>query len=391
MKKTFIEKNKSNIFEFSPDSRLYASSNTGEFPLNLFISKTYGKAPVNFYSDELYDKEILSFLLNNAQLVSYSCNGKIEKVLKSLDNFRGGTFFFFYKDVFVKIMVKNQDDSDDHFWSDEKNKDYESKKLFNLNFSGPVGSIFPLNDFTKFIHKSDDCKIHLFIKNSYGEFVFEPLKVKIPENMDLELNYGKQFLNVYENIETRLNQFSSGLYMFHGPSGTGKSTMIKYMAGKIKRDFIYIPTTMLETFTTDPSCLQMLIQKTNSILVLEDAEKLIMKRHGDALDSSSVSSLLNLSDGILSDILNISVIITYNCDTKDIDPALRRKGRLKAEYKFENLSTEDAKILAKHLKYPEELIETEIKQSMSLADIYNLKTQVKFYEDLVKQEKRIGF
>jgi SpoVK/Ycf46/Vps4 family AAA+-type ATPase len=134
----------------------------------------------------------------------------------------------------------------------------------------------------------------------------------------------------------------------------------------------------------------MLIQKSNSIIVLEDAEKLIMKRHGDSLDTSSVSALLNLSDGILSDILNIAVVITYNCDTKEIDPALKRKGRLKVEYKFDLLALEDAKKLALSLNYPQELIDDKIKSPMVLADIYNLEGEVKFYKEVI-QEKRIGF
>jgi len=384
------ETNNNDAYYFPEGMNMYAPNNTSDFPVNYYISHTYGKCPVHFYADELFDKEIFDFLFKNSKLVSFSCNGKLKNVCRDFKEFRGGTFFFEYKDVFVKIIKKYQDDSDSHFWDDASIKESNSNNVYNLSFCGPAGCVFPVEDFKKFIHNSEDSKIHLFIKNQYGDYAFEPLKIKNHKDIDFELNYGKSFIGVLDTIKDRINKESSGLYMFHGPSGTGKSTFIKSLTNHIQKDFIYIPTTMLETFTSDPACLQMLIQKSNSIIVLEDAEKLIMKRHGDSLDTSAVSALLNLSDGILSDILNIAVIITYNCDTKEIDPALKRKGRLKVEYKFDFLSIEDSKKLAKSLKYPDKLIEEKIKSPMALADVYNLESEVKFYKEVV-QEKRIGF
>jgi hypothetical protein len=381
--------NDTDVYTFPKGLKMYAPNNTSDFPVNNYISHQFGKCPVHFYADDLFEKEIYDFLSKNGKLISFSCNGKIKNITKNFEGFRGGTFYFEYKNIFVKIIKKHQDDSDSHFWDDTK-IETDNKNIYNLSFSGPVGSIFPIKDFEKFIHTSDDSKIHLFIKNQYGDYAFEPLKIKTQKNIDIALNYGKDFVSVFDTIKDRLNKETSGLYMFHGPSGTGKSTFIKNLTTQVKKDFIYIPTTMLETFTSDPACLQMLIQKSNSIIVLEDAEKLIMKRHGDSLDTSAVSALLNLSDGILSDILNIAVIITYNCDTKEIDPALKRKGRLKVEYKFDHLSTEDSKLLATSLNYPKDLIDEKIKSSMALADIYNLESEVKFYKETI-QEKRIGF
>lgn len=367
----------------------YFQYETGkDFPVKDYIVEVYGKMPTFFHSDDLYSDKIFQFLMENADLVSFTTNGKITNLNKNFLGYRGGTFWFRYKTTcFIAITVKNQDGEDDHFWNEDV-KTYDSKKLFNMSMVVPCGFEYPLQDFIPYLAKDDGSKIHLFIKNQYGDYAFEPLKVKLPRDMDLELNYGKEFLPIYETIKTRMLESSNGLYMFHGAPGTGKSSLIKYMAGDLKRDFIYIPTSMLESFTSDPACLQMLIQKQNSVLVLEDAEKLIMKRVGDGQDSSAISSLLNLSDGILSDILNVSVLITYNCSTDQIDSALRRKGRMQMDYRFEPLSIENAKRLAEHLKYPEEVIDT-INTHMSLADIYNLEKTVQFCK--VQEEKRMGF
>ena len=89
------------------------------------------------------------------------------------------------------------------------------------------------------------------------------------------------------------------------------------------------------------------------------------------MDSSSVTSLLNISDGILGDILKCPIILTYNCPKQDIDEALRRKGRLQIDYEFGPLEIDDAKKLAKHLGFSKKEIEEHIKNKMVIADIYN--------------------
>ena len=379
---------KPNNFKLDVDKRYFQYEGGKDFPVKDYIIETYGKMPTFFHSDDLFSDKLFDFLVENADLLSFTTNGKLNHLKKDLKGYRGGTFWFRYKTTcFLALTVKNQDGEDEHFW-DEETKTYDSKKIFNLSMVVPCGFEYPLDDFVPYLCKDDGSKIHLFIKNQYGDYAFEPLKVKLPKEMNLELNYGKDFLKIYETLKSRMAETSNGLYMFHGAPGTGKSSLIKYMAGDIKRDFIYIPTSMLESFTSDPACLQMLFQKQNSVLVLEDAEKLIMKRVGDGQDSSAISSLLNLSDGILSDILNVSVLITYNCDTDQIDSALKRKGRMQMDYRFELLSFDNSKKLGKHLNYSDETLDM-IVGPMSLADIYNLEKANQFCD--VKEEKRMGF
>lgn len=372
-----------------------------EFPLKDYITKTYGYAPCFLTVENSFNSEILNFLIKNGEIINYYGNGKIESLLNnSIENFNGGFFLFKYKETFVKITLKafgadaSFDDEGEIFIEKANNSGKKSKKIFFIAICAPSNvTEYPIEDFLPFVcDNKEDVKVHLFIKNQYGEYTFEPIAVNLPENLNLELNYGKSFLEIDEKIQQRLLEKSNGLFMFHGMPGTGKTTYIKYLAGKVKRDFIYIPTTMIEHFTSDPNCLHTLIQKPNSVVILEDAEKAILKRLGDGMDSSAVSSLLNLSDGILSDILKTSVIVTYNCPKQDVDDALKRKGRLQMDYEFTALKTEDSVKLAKSLKYPKKLIEEKINKPMTLSEIYNLERDIEFYGEAKKEEqKRIGF
>jgi hypothetical protein len=102
-----------------------------------------------------------------------------------------------------------------------------------------------------------------------------------------------------------------------------------------------------------------------------------MKRQGQ--HNQAISNILNLSDGILGDCLNIQIVSTFNTDLKNIDDALLRKGRLIARYKFDALTEDRVRKLSATLG-----VEFN-KDFKILADIYNSREK-KFF----KEKKQIG-
>jgi SpoVK/Ycf46/Vps4 family AAA+-type ATPase len=125
-----------------------------------------------------------------------------------------------------------------------------------------------------------------------------------------------------------------------------------------------------------------LIQNAGSVLFIEDAERVITDRNNGG--GNGVSNILNITDGILSDILNIQIVATFNMDKAKIDSALLRKGRLIAEHKFDALPIEDAQALINHLGY-----EHTADKPMTLTEIYNL-SEVE-YKSEEKSKPTIGF
>ena len=114
-----------------------------------------------------------------------------------------------------------------------------------------------------------------------------------------------------------------------------------------------------------PEFLKFVISYPQSILIIEDADDIISKRgYGGGFN---ISSLLNMSDGILGDCLRIQIICTFNSVLANIDKALLRKGRLIARYEFGLLEIEKCKEIAKKLG-----IDTPITKKMSLANLYNM-------------------
>lgn len=204
--------------------------------------------------------------------------------------------------------------------------------------------------------------LYVVYRTDHG-FQKKPFKVK-KKNIDIQENYNKEFPRISEDIITKLNnKEKTGLVILHGEPGTGKTTYIRYLAGRLKRDIIFISPDMVHHITS-PEFIPFLMDNSDAILIIEDAEPALQKRQGDSR-SGAVSNILNMTDGLLSDCLNISIVATFNTNTNEIDHALRRQGRLLREYKFEKLEVDKAQNLMDKLGN-----KIEVKAPMSLAEIY---------------------
>jgi ATP-dependent Zn protease len=203
------------------------------------------------------------------------------------------------------------------------------------------------------------------------------------KNIDIGLNYNDDICNSYKNICDHLKNDkinNKGLILIHGKPGTGKTVLIKQMSKDINKKFIIIPPTFIPSISS-PDFLSFLLNHQNSVLVLEDSEEYLIER-GTNNNGSSVSSILNITDGVLSDFLNIKVIATFNSEISKLDKALLRKGRLMDKLEINELTIEKTNNLLKHLN-----VDYISNDSMTLTDIYNLKD--KSFDK--NNQKKIGF
>jgi hypothetical protein len=226
-------------------------------------------------------------------------------------------------------------------------------------------------------------KIHL-LTNQYGDVVLQPIDIE-PATVDLELNYGEKFIATHNDVITSLNNKLSGLYLFYGEPGTGKSSYIKYLLNAVTtRKIVYVPINLIDSLVS-PDFLPLLISNRNLILVIEDAEKALISREENTGNSSIVSAILNLTDSFIGNALNVTIIATFNTKKDNIDKALLRKGRLKLSHEFKKLETAEAQKLIDSLKF--DYVATE---AMSLAEIYYLYEDNKF-KDSPREDRIVGF
>ena len=225
-----------------------------------------------------------------------------------------------------------------------------------------VATITELAKHHKERQKRQPFEINLIVQGSEG-LELRAMETKRTK-LDIDLFYEDDFRETDEVIRQRLNKKNDkGIVLLHGLPGTGKTTYLRYLIGKIKKRVLFL-SPGIACNLMDPNIIEMLVNNPNTVVVIEDAENIIMDRRYNA--SSSVSNLLNISDGLLADFLNVQLICTFNNSLTLVDSALMRKGRLIAKYEFGKLGVSKAQRLSKHLG-----LNTTIDQPMTIAEIAN--------------------
>lgn len=243
-------------------------------------------------------------------------------------------------------------------------------------------SVFPnFDEFKQFLRPVEKGSVSVLLEQN-GSLYTRKIDFEPPAIPNLELNYGTGFSVAHAHILEKLERRRAGLVLLHGGTGNGKSFYIKYLTSIIDRDFIFVPISMVHLISS-PAFIKLLLEHEEAVLVLEDAEQALQSREEDIYNSSTVSSLLNLSDGILGTLLNITIIASFNMDKSNVDKALLRKGRLLYDHEFKKLSIDDATRLAAHLKAP-----LKAEHPTSLADIYNAAEETGYIPPV---RKSIGF
>ena len=241
-----------------------------------------------------------------------------------------------------------------------------SKELRDIIFIQPINKTF-------FIISS----------NSLG-YELHPANIK---NYDIQinLNYGDSFVSKHNDILNKIKNNKHGLFLFHGEEGTGKTVYLRKLISDLAEDktIIYVPSYLMMDIAS-PTLISFISKFKNSILLLEDAESILTSTQEER--SQAVSNILNISDGLLNDHMDMQIIATFNVDKKIIDKALLRKGRLMVDCKFKKLTSIQATKLSSHIG-----LNKIYHESATLAEIYEEIDGSKQLIDVDNEINKIGF
>lgn len=339
-----------------------------EIPLEQYFVIKFDCIPSKYMNSQQYDQSIKQYFLDNGFVEVQNVNSTNRRFDLSYQSMLMNE----NKSLIIRTIQNiNHQRKDDLMVIDIAYDISKGKIEEQINF----------NDLIQFQRKKKKSNIQL-VKSDMGHLDTEEYDLFIPP-MDLELNYGSDFNKVHDVIVKKLNEENGkGIILLHGDPGTGKTSYIKHLTGLVKeKDILFIPPSMAEMLS-EPTIIPFLMDHKNSILIIEDSERVIGDREGNG-SPAGVSNILNLTDGILGDCLNIQIVATFNMKREKIDKALLRKGRLIAEHKFEKLSVDDTNKLLKSLGK-----NTEVEEPMCLADIYNIDVEL---IKTVEKTSKIGF
>lgn len=337
------------------------SDRTGNYlnQFNLFISY-FNCYPHLIYEKEIDCKKANDWFIKNYfnEIKDYHINMLGSKKFK--ENMLDEVFYFIDKDMIVNIQASM----------------CMVRILFRETDINKVKEITSGIRKFRFRFIKDEPRIFLLANTTLG---IETKSFKlVKQKISIEDNYNNDFKEIHDTIIKRLNNKNDkGLVLLHGKPGTGKTSYIKYLVGIIKKKIIFLPPNMASAIT-NPDLMSIMIDNSNSIFVIEDAENIVIDRENNG--QSPVSAILNVSDGLLSDCLNIQIICSFNTDISKVDSALMRKGRMIAKYEFKELEINKAQALSNKLSF-----KTIISKPMTLSEIYNQEEM-----SFVQQNERVA-
>jgi hypothetical protein len=326
----------------------------------------HGKKDVLFENNYIEVKTFYVREFNSAPCISFINNLDAAKAFDYINKGKAGKVLGLYQRNYYSWQHKQQEFSYTVFKLENKvmielGEEYAEILFANDNYDYANGLIKVFSGM-KAAEKEQDFEINIITQNNQG-LDLKQLEIK-PTALDIDLYYNDDFKTTDEVIKTRLaKENDKGIVLLHGLPGTGKTTYLRHLIGSIKKKVLFVSPGVAGNLM-NPEFIDLLIDNPNAVLVIEDAENIIMDRKYSP--NSSVSNLLNISDGLLSDCLNVQIICTFNSDLAMVDSALMRKGRLIAKYEFGKLDAEKAQRLSNQLGF-----KNVITKPMTLAEITN--------------------
>lgn len=211
--------------------------------------------------------------------------------------------------------------------------------------------------------KVEETRVYLVTsgKHGYSLHDHEAKDVSVPlENYNMTISYEK----IKEVLETE----GPGFLLFSGSPGTGKSFLIRKLMQEVKsQKFVIVPSDLASRDLANPAFLTFLLENFeggDATLIVEDGETALASR--EKFGNPAVTSILNMSDGLLGDVFGFKILATINVED-NVDEALLRDGRCKAHTEFKKLTTEQIGTICKRegVAPPTKL------DSMALASIYH--------------------
>lgn len=187
-------------------------------------------------------------------------------------------------------------------------------------------------------------------------------------------NYNPKVLEDFDHVvaDLKTNDPCGRLIILDGEAGSGKTFCIRGILHEVPEAlFVVIPAHLIPTIG-DPGMVNALIEVRKdkgdlpTIFIIEDADDCLMPRSSDNVHS--VSSLLNLGDGILGATLDIRLICTTNVKGEDLDQAVMRPGRLCRKIDVDRLDIGVAEKVYLRLTGKE----TKFNRPPTLAEVYRL-------------------
>jgi hypothetical protein len=311
--------------DYTLNDFIYCWDKFGERPNRVVIHNTYSsKLFAKLMEERILDKNVFTEVIPDSVEVIIN-----DKILAKLD-----------EACYISYIVadRNMDNS----FIDSITFYYKS------GYDKIDGIIGDLNDCILDYCEEDSNKLNTIVLSPSAGLELEPIGIKEDHHEDIDLFYSSATFKHAEKAIKSIKKADKGLTVFYGARGTGKTSMIGYLASKLDRIAIYVPGSMVDHTINNPEFRKFVKKYERPLLIVDDCESLV----GDSYirQSPFTANVLQIVDGFLSDTINANVVLIFNEEDEDsIDHALLDCNSLLEVVEFGKMSDEEAAALAKHL------------------------------------------
>lgn len=161
--------------------------------------------------------------------------------------------------------------------------------------------------------------------NIDNKFLSIPIDVKPDIDLDhMDLYYNDDTFKQVKKLIKKITKNNKGLTLLHGERGCGKTSILTYIANKINKKVIFVPNNIIEHTLYNAEFIEFLKYNMNSVIIYDDCDNQITSK----VNPNSISNILGLTDGLLSNLFNCNIILSYNHSLSLVDKDLIESNNL---------------------------------------------------------------
>lgn len=229
--------------------------------------------------------------------------------------------------------------------------------------------------FEPLVKVEDPTKVSVEITFAGEDIMSTNTVITCPEWSEIRSNYVPSTQAPIDSLIKGIDLSYGKLLIFHGAPGTGKTYAIRSFLRSVKDTYTVINVTDPNTFLTRSDYYYQVIGWHGGspvLFILEDSAEGLL-RETRRSNEASISKILNLTDGLVSDGRKDLFLVTFNEKLEELDPAITRPGRCNSIVKFNEFTKDEAKAWLEANKLPDfSQFLASNKTSWTLAELYAL-------------------
>lgn len=176
----------------------------------------------------------------------------------------------------------------------------------------------------------------------------EPMELMLADYENIELFVNDETIKSINKLTKKINKLEKGLSIIYGSRGSGKTTILNWIASNSAKSVIFIPLSTIDATINNPNFKTHLLRNDGTLLIIDDCEIFNSDMH--IKSNITFANILQMVDGFNSDDLMVNALLSFNLETEEeIDADLLECNNLIDVIKFDSLKKSKANKLCKHL------------------------------------------